>query len=171
MTKIRQRLSLVVLLSWLAVTPSAVAAQTPTPDSGQATPHDQMHAMVDAMHGAGTSDRMHQAMGPAGEQLMEQCAAMMSMSTMSGGMMDGGMMGGGMMGMMLFMLLPWLLLVVGGVALVVWLVQRGRSASLAPSTGSRSALDIARERYARGEISREEYEQFRAHLRDDEFAR
>ena len=171
----RRLLGPLVALPWLAITAGSVAAQTPTPASGQATTHDQMDAMMDAMHGAGTSDRMHQAMGPAGEQLMEQCAAMMGGGMMDGGMMGmmmgGGMMDGGTMGVTLFVLLPWLLLVVGVVAMVVWLFQRGGSASQALATGPRAALDIARERYARGEISREEYEQLWTHLRHDEIAR
>ncbi len=176
MTRTQRLISPLLLLPWLVITAGSVAAQSPTPGSGQTTTHDRMHEMMDAMHGPGASDRMHQAMGQAGEQLMEQCAAMMGMMSGMGGMrmqgmMDGGMMGGGMMGTMLFLLVPWLLLVVGIVALVVWLLQRGRSASHVPSAEPRSALDIARERYAHGEISRAEYEQLRTDLRRDEIAR
>lgn len=54
--------------------------------------HQQMHAMMDAMHGAGTSERMHQAMGPEAEQMMEQCSSMMQMMQHMSGMM--GMHGG-----------------------------------------------------------------------------
>lgn len=35
--------------------------------------HGQMHQMMDAMMGAGASERMHAAM-PGSEQMMEQCA-------------------------------------------------------------------------------------------------
>ena len=54
-------------------------------------------------------------------------------------------------GMMLFMLVFWALVVAGIVVAIRWLVQQGR--------GSRSdaALEILRERYARGEIDREEF--------------
>lgn len=54
-------------------------------------------------------------------------------------------------GMMLFMLVFWGLVVAGVVIAIRWLVQQGR--------GSRSdaALEILRERYARGEIDQEEF--------------
>ena len=106
-------------LAVLAVTTGALVAQEPTaPAGGTPTPdhagmmggmaampggtptagemHETMHRMMDAMHGAGTSDRMHEAMGPDGERLMEQCVAMMQMM----GMMSGMMSGQGMEGMM-----------------------------------------------------------------------
>lgn len=70
---------------------------TPAP-AAQMT-HERMHQMMDAMHGLGASDRMHEAMGPEGEMMMDQCVGMMNMM----GMMQGGegMMGGsGMQGMM-----------------------------------------------------------------------
>ena len=57
---------------------------------------------------------------------------------------------------MLFMLLLWIITIVGIVFLVKWVLdqtvtrQRGRSED--------SALDILKKRYARGEINREEYE-------------
>ncbi len=64
---------------------------------------EAMHRMMDAMHGAGTTERMHEAMGPEGEELMARCAAMMGMMMgMMGddtpGMMGGGDMMGGMGG-------------------------------------------------------------------------
>ncbi|MGE0681324.1 MAG: SHOCT domain-containing protein [Candidatus Binatia bacterium] len=58
---------------------------------------------------------------------------------------------------MFFMLLLWILAIVGIVFLVRWVLdqttarQRGRSED--------SALDILNKRYARGEINREEYEE------------
>ena len=95
-------------LAVLASTTGALVAQEPTaPPGGTPTPgemHETMHRMMDAVHGAGTSDRMHEAMGPDGERLMEQCSAMMAMMGMMAQMMGGdmsGMMGGqGMEGMM-----------------------------------------------------------------------
>ena len=52
------------------------------------------------------------------------------------------------------------------VALVVWgvkrLTERGRSESSGPE--KRDPLDIAKERYARGDISREEFEQIKKDL-------
>jgi putative membrane protein len=79
--------------------------------------------------------------------------------------MDGNMMGGGMMGSgafmwfwALFAVLVLALLVVG----VVWLVRT--LASLGPggsTSAARQELDL---RYARGELTREEYQQRRADL-------
>jgi len=54
-----------------------------------------------------------------------------------------------------FMFLFWGMFIVGIVALVRWL-----AAGSSPwQAGRRTAADIVRERYARGEIDRQEYEQ------------
>ena len=67
------------------------------------------------------------------------------------------MMGSGMSGMMLLMAIGWLLLV-GAVAVAIWwLLNRRRSAG-------DLALDVLRKRYARGEITREEFESKRRDL-------
>lgn len=55
-------------------------------------------------------------------------------------------------GMMLMMLVFWGLIVVALVLGVRWLIRQGREPR------SDSALDILRQRYARGEINKEEYE-------------
>jgi putative membrane protein len=67
----------------------------------------------------------------------------------------------GMSGMMVFMVLGWLLILALVVVAVWWLAST--------VTGSRfgrrnDTLDILRERYARGEISREEFEARRKDL-------
>ncbi len=101
----------------------------------------------------------------------EQCTEMMSgmmggmmncmmdgnmMGGMMNGMMDGNMMGGmmnGMMGpMMLGMLLFWTLVIVALVLLVrlLW----GRRAG-----STSSGISILQERFARGEMDREEYQE------------
>ncbi|MDZ4254891.1 MAG: SHOCT domain-containing protein [Sulfuritalea sp.] len=54
-----------------------------------------------------------------------------------------------------FMLLFWGLLIVGIIALIRWL-GKGSSPSQARE---RTAVEIVQERYARGEIDRQEYEQ------------
>ena len=64
--------------------------------------------------------------------------------------------------MVFWMVLFWGVLV----ALVVWgvkkLTERGNSGS--STSEKRDPLDIAKERYARGEISREEFEQIKKDL-------
>jgi len=58
---------------------------------------------------------------------------------------------------MLFVLLFWVLVVLAIVALVKWLAGARRE------TGERP-LDIVRARYAKGEITREQYEQMKKDL-------
>ena len=76
-------------LALLAATSTPLFAQThpTTPGEDGAHGHEQMHQMMDAMHGEGTSERMHQAMGPEGERMMNQCAGMMGMMQGGRGMM------------------------------------------------------------------------------------
>jgi putative membrane protein len=57
----------------------------------------------------------------------------------------------------LYMGLGWILIVIV-LAVVVWLLVRGPLAT-GGQTERRSALDVLKERYARGEIEREEFEQ------------
>ena len=59
----------------------------------------------------------------------------------------------------IFMILFWGLIILGIVALAKWLF----SASSAGGSG-KSALDILEERYAKGAINREQYEQMRRDL-------
>ena len=83
------------------------------------------------------------------------------------GMMPHGGMGFGLGGWILMVLL-WALLIVAIVALVKALVSprsREENPSIESSRNNR-ALDILRERYARGEIDHEEYEERRRRLQD-----
>ena len=43
-----------------------------------------MHQMMDARHGEGASERMHEAMGEDTERMMDQCVAMMNMMSSGG---------------------------------------------------------------------------------------
>jgi len=69
-------------------------------------------------------------------------------------------------GMMLMMLLFWAAVIAGIVVLIRWLVTSGhseRSTNAVHST--ESALDILNKRYARGEISKQEFEDMRQDIR------
>lgn len=85
------------------------------------------------------------------------------------GMMGWGVMGPGMMGGWgmaanpwwgMVMLIPWAAIVAGLALLVIWAVRQSGTAG-----GTKHGpLDILKERYARGEITREQYEQMRRDL-------
>lgn len=91
---------------------------------------------------------------------------------LGGGMMGWGMMGPGMMGRYgysvspwwsLAMLLFWVLILVGGVLLVLWLLRQSRPAEPGSPSGPRP-LAILDERYAKGELTKEQFEQMRHDL-------
>lgn len=88
--------------------------------------------------------------------MIEQCMEMMN--SMMQGMMGGGMMNGGMMGgMMLMMVLFWILVIAGIVLLVRLLWNRTPG-------DTPNGLYILQERFARGEIDLEEYQERRSVL-------
>lgn len=61
----------------------------------------------------------------------------------------------------IFMILFWGLVIFGVVALAKWMFSTGDSVA---GGGARPPLDILKERYARGEINRDQYEQMRRDL-------
>ena len=66
------------------------------------------------------------------------------------------MMGAGM--------LLWLLVIAGIVVLVVWAVRSSQGRSSGAPSAEPDAMEIARRRYARGEISKEQFEQLKQDL-------
>ena len=95
-----------------------------------------------------------------------------NMALAQGGRYEDWHMGPGMMGYWgmgwfggIFMIVFWILILVGLVFVIRWLVQATGKGAHSAQSGSR-AMDILKERYARGEIDREEFEQRRRDLRD-----
>jgi putative membrane protein len=83
----------------------------------------------------------------------------MGYGMMGSGMMNYNMMGNWGMGWfgMIFMMIFWVLVIVGMVFLIKWLIQTTSMGKAAEQTGSR-AVEILKERYARGEIDKVEFE-------------
>lgn len=72
---------------------------------------------------------------------------------------NGGMMSWGM-GLWMFLgMVLWVLLLVALILLVVWVVRQFSGVAVSPPPREDSALEILRKRYARGEISKEEFEE------------
>lgn len=135
--------------------------------------HPAMNRMMVAMVGEDGEEQIHIVMG---ERLSccdtsaivpsQAIGFMPMMSMMMGGwsspfnnnstinMMNFGFGSFGSFGF-IFMILWWVLIIVGIVALIKWLTNQSRSTR----DQKKSALDILKERYARGEIDKKEFEQ------------
>lgn len=72
-------------------------------------------------------------------------------------MMGNWTMDGGMGIWMLFNMIFWILLTIGIAFLVIWIVRRSGGAEV--SNSGESSLEILKKRYARGEITKEEFEE------------
>ncbi len=79
-------------------------------------------------------------------------------------MMDGYGMAGGFGFGWIFMVLWWALIIVGIVALVKWVATS--SGGNGRSGGDSKALDILKQRYARGEIDEQEFQKRKRDLTD-----
>ena len=64
----------------------------------------------------------------------------------------------------IMMLLFWGLVLVGMVFLIRWLAAAGGKGRQSPTSAAEVPLDILKKRYARGEISKEQYESMRRDL-------
>jgi len=62
------------------------------------------------------------------------------------------------------MIVFWILLIVAGVALVRWLFAASRKDPAAPAAAPDRSLAILKERYAKGEIDREQYQAMKKEL-------
>ena len=67
--------------------------------------------------------------------------------------------------MVLVMIIFWILLIVGMVFLIKWLIQSTRQ-DKAGGSGDGRAIEILKERYARGEIDKSEFEEKKKDLEE-----
>jgi putative membrane protein len=81
--------------------------------------------------------------------------------------MDQGMMGGWGMGWFggIFMIIFWILILAGLVFVIRWLIQATGKKENSVQSGSR-AMEILKERYARGEIDKAQFEAMKRDLTD-----
>ena len=133
--------------------------------------HASMNAMMTRVHGEDGEEQIHIVMGkrlsgcdtsaafPAGGVGWMPMMQMMwgGWSSPLGNQTNNSMMNFGFTPFggfgWIFMVLWWVLIIAGIVALIKWLANQNRGGS------SKSALDILKERYARGEIDKKEFDE------------
>src|SRR3989338_7093820 len=118
--------------------------------------HTAMNAMMIQAHGEDGEEQIHIVMG----KRLSGCDTSASFPAISGGWMP-------MMNMMnfgfgpfggfgwIFMVLWWVLIIAGIVALIKWLASQSRGTN----NHEKSALEVLKERYAKGEIDKKEFEE------------
>ena len=130
--------------------------------------HEAMNNMMEQMMGKEGEQQMHIAMGKrlsgcdTNAQFPQTGVGFMPMIGMMGSD-KGNMMGGwGSFGILgwFSLLIFWVLLILGVIALIRYLGNSGKR-----SGEGKSPLDILKERYARGEISKKEFEEMKKELR------
>ncbi|MDZ7587209.1 MAG: SHOCT domain-containing protein, partial [Patescibacteria group bacterium] len=123
--------------------------------------HETMNNMMIQMMDEKGEKQMHVAMGKRisdcqPNALLPQSMMGGMMNTMT--MMEMGNFGNNLMGGFgfgwIFMILFWGLVIAGIVMLIKWIVNTGKH-----EVKSKSALDILKERYAKGEIDQKEFEE------------
>ena len=124
--------------------------------------HEAMNEMMIRMHGEDGEEQIHIVMG----KRLSGCDTSATAPGISGGwmpmmnMMWGGMnFGFGPFGGFgwIFMILWWVLIIAGIVALIRWLTSQSRGTGT--HNHEKSALDVLKERYAKGEINKKEFEE------------
>ena len=133
---------------------------------GNTQRHALMNQMMASMMGEQGEEQMHIVMGKRlsgcdpNAQVPQNGWGFMPMMWMTGG---GGnpMMGYGGWGNFgwIFMIIFWVLIILGVIALTRYLVRSGQE------KGNRTPLDVLKERYAQGEINKKEFEEMKKDLR------
>ena len=124
--------------------------------------HAAMNAMMIQAHGEDGEEQIHIVMG----KRLSGCDTSASFPAISGGWMPmmNMMWGGSMMNFgfgpfgsfgWIFMILWWVLIIAGIVALIKWLTNQSRGTH----NHEKSALEILQKRYAKGEIDKKEFEE------------